>query len=157
MEKLTLTIQMCILFSGINLISCTPNFVQKMNYSIKITQVDYSLGGNLTFTLTNDSLRIVNYYQEESKIIFTSQINSKLRSDIINWFSSFDPNKLENEYNNPTVKDGDQIYFTINTDDANKEIKVSNYYVPKLGQLVDLLNDFLNDSSESKINYKKRP
>lgn len=123
-------------------------------FIIQVWNKDYSLGFNVCYKIDNDSV-VVTYYSEgqHGKLLARQAISDSQQDKICNWVSTHNIDSYAERYDSGT-QDGDQKLIEFDINGKKKSVQLSNYYLPDMAELFDIINEM--DNKDLHIDYSKR-
>ena len=123
-------------------------------FEFTIYDSDYSMAYTLQYVLTEKEIKVIFIGQLEDEKSLT-RFKKKLRVDeTLKAISNINIASLKEYYTNPCIQDGSQLSINFEQNGKNKNVHLSNYYQPDVGQVIEFINNLV--PKKYKIWYDKK-
>ena len=125
------------------------------NYKIEIRLWGLLIGGDKTWTITQDSISIIQKNFKDSTDTYSKMLSSADNQRIIETLTKVDLRKIKNEYvNNSAPDDMGEYDFKITVDTQTKEFHIYRVKVDEIFNLVKQINGLLPDKYQIGYNVE---
>ena len=131
--------------------SCTETKIDPFYLSIR--DFNYSLAYSVIYELNENELVLKSIGELEGEVPLILYTTKDLPKKNLLTISQIDLDSLNVYYANPCIDDGDIKDLRLKKDGKQKDIRLSNYYHPIMGEAVELINKMVPEKFQ--IDYDK--